>query len=225
MTPVFQEVTQADYESRITRRRWLTDNTFLLDLERPPGFRFRAGQRIQLRFEGETRDYSLIPGDRFDTLTLLIRRIPGGALTTRLGDCPEGTSLHFSGPSGHFVYRPTSRSAVFVATGTGVAPFVAMCREGARGMTLLHGVRRETELYCRSLLQTAAGLYVPCLSGGPAGTSEGIYPGRVTGYLQDRLPPGDYDVYLAGRREMIADAIAVVDERFPSSRVYSEIFF
>lgn len=225
MTPAFQDAAQGGYDSRVTGRRWLTHNTFLLDLERPPGFRFMAGQRIQLLFEGETRDYSLIPGDPPPALTLLIRRIPGGALTNRLGDCPEGTRLHFIGPGGHFIYRRTSRPAVFIATGTGVAPFVAMCREGAQGVILLHGVRQVAELYYRSLLEATAGLYVPCLSGGPGSASEGTYAGRVTGYLQDRLPPGDYDFYLAGRREMIADAIAIVDERFPSSRVYSEIFF
>lgn len=224
MTPVPHDAT-GGYEIRIIRRRWLTEDTFLLDLERPAGFRFVGGQRIQLILEGEARDYSLIPGTAIDTLSLLIRRIPGGVLTRRLSRCPEGTRLRFQGPGGHFIFRKTPRAPVFIATGTGVAPFVAMCRQGVQGMTLLHGVRRTEDLYFRDLLEARADLYVPCLSGGPASASEGVHPGRVTDYLRYRLPSGEYDFYLAGRRGMIADVIAIVDDRFPSSRLYTEIFY
>lgn len=225
MTTPPQGASQRGYASRITRRRWLTGDTFLLDLERPPGFRFTAGQRIQLVMEDHARDYSLIPGEGPDTLTLLIRHVPGGALTSRLSRCPEGAGLHFNGPSGHFIYRRTARPAVFVATGTGIAPFAAMCRAGVRGGTLLHGVRHMADLYFREDLEAAVDRYVPCLSGGGPPVPAGAFGGRVTRYLQKRLPRKDCDVYLAGRREMIAEAIGILDDLFPSSRIYTEIFY
>ena len=34
-----------------------------------------------------------------------------------------------------------------------------------------------------------------------------------------------YDFYLCGREEMIRDVTLLVDEAFPGSRVYAEIFF
>jgi ferredoxin-NADP reductase len=224
-----RERKSGEYETRITGRRWITGDTLLLDIERPPEFQFLAGQRVEITVEGVGRDYSLIPGNSGNTLTLLIRRIPRGALTTLLGDCPVGTRLCLSGPGGHFIYRQADRQAVFIATGTGVAPFAAMCSEGVTGMIFLHGARLAQELYFRETFETAADHYVACVSGlapGPRPPARpGVYPGRVTGYLREQLQPGDYDFYLAGSGEMIADAIEIIDNRFPTSRVYSEIFY
>jgi len=213
------------HTSRILYRQWLTKDTFTLTLERPPAFHFQAGQRICLLTCEKARDYSLIPGDSYDQLTLLIRSVGDGVVSNHLSRCPLGTNLDFSGPSGHFIHRPSSRPVIFVATGTGIAPFVAMCRTGFKGFVLLHGVRHDDELYFQDLMESAALSYVPCLTGGPSSLSSHAFPGRVTDYLRGQFPNGDYDFYLAGRREMIAEVMDIVDHRFPSSRVYSEIFF
>jgi benzoate/toluate 1,2-dioxygenase reductase subunit len=213
------------YTSRVTGRRWLTADTFTLELERPPGFRFTAGQRIQLLLDEKKRDYSLIPGDRPEVMELLIRSMAGGPVSTLLGRCPLQTVLSYGGPGGHFIHHPSPRQAVFIATGTGVAPFAAMSRSGVRGFVLLHGVRHAAELYYRELLESSAAGYIPCLTGRGAPLPPDAFPGRVSRYLQTRLPPEAYDFYLAGRREMIADVMAIVDDCFPSARVYSEIFF
>jgi ferredoxin-NADP reductase len=225
MTPLEAPHGSRAHTSCIIHRQWLTDDTFTLDMERPPGFQFHAGQRIQLITGGKTRDYSLIPGDPPTRLTLLIRSVAGGVISTHLSRCPMGTALDFTGPAGHFIYRPSERPAIFIATGTGVAPFAAMCRTGVTGFVMLHGVADAGDLYFRELLEPAADRYIPCLTVEPPPLPSGAYRGRVTQYLQDQLPAGPYDFYLAGRREMIADVIAIVDHQFPSSRVYSEIFF
>ena len=217
---------QAPYTSRITRRQWLTEEVFTLGLNRPPGFEFTAGQRVRLRLEGEERDYSLIPGPHPDELEFLVRAVAGGIVSSRLSRCPLDTILEFAGPGGHFIYRPSARQAVFIATGTGIAPFAAMCRCGIRGFIMLHGARKAEDLHYRSIVESAAVPYIPCLSGPSAPLPPaGAFAGRVTRYLRTELPPGAYDFYLAGRREMIADAMAIVDTRFPASRVYTEIFF
>jgi benzoate/toluate 1,2-dioxygenase reductase subunit len=115
-----------------------------------------------------------------------------------------------------------------VATGTGIAPFAAMARAGVRGFLLLHGVREPEELYYEALFRGAAARVVPCLtghgSGGPP-RHEQAFPGRVTAYIEAHLPRRPYDFYLCGREEMIRDVTFLVDEGFPGSRVYSEIFF
>lgn len=213
------------HTSRIIHRQWLTDDTFTLDIERPAGFQFHAGQRIRLIAGQKTRDYSLIPGDTTGKLTLLIRSVAGGAVSTHLSRCLIGTTLDFIGPSGHFIYRPSHRPAIFIATGTGVAPFAAMCRDGVRGFVMLHGVSETGDLYFRELVEPAAGHYIPCLTVEPPPPPSGAFKGRVTRYLRAQLPDGQYDFYLAGRREMVAEVIDIIDHRFPSSRVYSEIFF
>lgn len=213
------------HTSRILQRQWLTQDTFTLTLERPPGFHFQAGQRIRLLTAGKNRDYSLIPGATHHHLILLIRSLADGVVSTHLSRCPLGSALDFTGPSGHFIDRPSSRPSIWIATGTGIAPFVAMCRSGRRGFVLLHGVRTVDDLYFREEFEPAAARYIPCLSSETASPPTDAFPGRVTQYVQNQIPEGDYDFYLAGRREMIAEVMDIVDHRFPSSRIYSEIFF
>jgi len=153
--------------------------------------------------------------------------VPGGALTPFLSTLEPGSEIAFSGPRGHFTFRPSDRPAVFVATGTGVAPFAAMVRCGVTGFLLLHGVRAPEDLYYEDLFRAAAGKVVPCLTGQGAGQPPRpeAFPGRVTAYLETNLPRKAYDFYVCGREEMIRDVTLLVDEAFPGSRIYAEIFF
>lgn len=156
---------------------------------------------------------------------LLIKVVSGGALTPVLAEAEVGTSLSFTGPHGYFVWLPSGRPAVFVATGTGVAPFVSMARSGVAGFIMVHGVKRTGELYERSLLRRAAEDYVACISGPSSGAGSDVFQGRVTAYIGRRLHPAAYDFYLCGRGDMIRDVTMIVDERFPGSSVYAETFY
>lgn len=215
----------------IAGRRWLSQDTFELRLNRPPEFSFTPGQFIRFIASGEAgavqeRDYSLISLPSDPEIALLVRDTGTGGFSSFLGAAKPGTSLRFTGPHGYFTYRRTGRPAVFVATGTGLAPFVSMARSGAAGFLLLHGVRAASDLYYESLFRIHPCRYVPCLSGaGAADARPGGFPGRVTAYLEGRIPPGEYDFYLCGRGEMIREATLLIDERFPGSRVYSEMFY
>jgi ferredoxin-NADP reductase len=224
MTAGLQTPTAKVWASRLLARRRLTDGTFELRLQRPPGFDFQPGQHITLRAGRCEREYSLISRPSANDLAILVRLIPAGQLTPFLAQAPTGTELSFTGPEGRFRFHPQPRPAAMVATGTGIAPFVAMIRAGARPAWLLHGVRTAEELYYRDELEAAVDRYIPCLSGATPLPSE-AFSGRVTRFLQTHPALGVCDVYLAGRMAMIHDAIRIVDECFPSARVYTEIFF
>lgn len=215
------------YRTVLQETRRLSSDTFELRLARPEGFDFRAGQHIRLEVQGVERDYSLTSGPEASHLALLIRRVPEGALTPCLASLEPGSEIDFSGPRGHFAFRPSDLPAVFVATGTGIAPFAAMVRSGVRDFLLLHGVRTAEDLYYEDLLRAAAGEVVPCLTrhgDGQLPHAEAFF-GRVTAYLEANLPRKAYDFYLCGREEMIRDVTLLADEAFPGSRVYAEIFF
>jgi NAD(P)H-flavin reductase len=115
-----------------------------------------------------------------------------------------------------------------VATGTGIAPFCSMARSGIFSFTILHGVRSPVDLYYASQLQQSARKYIPCLSDAKKSTGN-AFQGKVTEYLEQHLTPGAYDFYydfyLCGRREMIRDVTLLIDERFPGSLVYTELFY
>ena len=215
---------QQIYTCKLLHRSELSAGTFELALSRPRNFTFEPGQRIRLLDRSGERDYSLANAPQDSSLRLCIRRVPEGRLSTRLHAAAIGSDFRFTGPHGLFVFRPSGRPAVFVATGTGAAPFASMARAGRRGFTLLHGVRSADELLYADLFQTAAGAYVPCISG-ETPTATRMFGGRVTVYVERELPPGAYDFYLCGRREMVRDVTWLLDERYPDSRIYSEIFF
>ena len=217
-------MTEQIYSSPLLERHWLSKKTFEIVLERPEGFNFQPGQRIQIFHEDIERDYSLssAPSDRH--LALCIRNIEGGAMSTVLSSTSVGDKIAFAGPFGYFIFQSDQRKPVFVATGTGIAPFYSMLRAGISNVILLHGVRSPEELYYASEIQKSVKNYVACLSEtGDYHTDH--YPGRVTDYLRKELPQDIYDLYLCGGGEMIRDVILLVDDRFPGSYIYTEPFY
>ena len=224
-----RELSQGDpsqfHEVRLVSRKWISEEIFELAFDRPVGFTFSPGQRIRLVHEKGERDYTPISSPQDTHLILLIKVVEGGALTPVLAEAAVGTSFSFTGPQGYFVWLPSDRPAVFVATGTGVAPFISMARSGVKGFIMVHGVRRRGELHEQSLLRGAAADYVACISGPSSGAGPDLFRGRVTTYLRSRLNPGAYDFYLCGQRDMIRDATLIVDERFAGSSVYAETFY
>src|SRR6266849_4739524 len=86
---------------------------------------------------------------------------PGQFISNYLYHVPPGTKLQSIGPLGRFVIpEPIRYDTVFVATGTGVAPFVAMLGHiWANGLDAGHefhvvfGVRYVHDLIYRSLIE------------------------------------------------------------------------
>jgi ferredoxin-NADP reductase len=198
-----------------------------LDLQRPKGFSFLAGQGIRISINGLERDYSLVCGPDDGSLSICVKVIEEGALSPLLARLKIGTSVSFSGPHGCFTFQSRQHLPVFVATGTGIAPFVAMVRAGIRGFTLLHGASTADRLYYRELTQPNAAKYVGCITreNGICGDESWKYHGRVSDFLRTEFANGVYDFYLCGGREMVRDVLSTVDERFPGSRAFFEIFF
>lgn len=215
------------FKSELIGRRWLSKRTFEIELSRGADFRFRPGQRIRLIYKDRERDYSPASGPDDPIISLCIREVKGGEISPILADCTIGTIFRIQGPFGYFFYRTAARPALFVATGTGIAPFVSMVRSGTVGSPLLHGVQHSRELYYEPILRPLLKEYIPCFSRAPQRECErhGAFQGRVTEYLKHQLPPMVYDFYLCGRSEMIRDVTHLIDDRFPNSRVYTEQFY
>lgn len=222
--PAIRAEAAGPFAVRVLANRRLSANAFELTLAKPPHFSFLAGQRLRLEYAGAQRDYSIVSAPSETVLRLCIRQVAGGRLSERLAHAGGDDPVAVTGPHGYFTFKASARPAVFVATGTGIAPFCAMAGAGVSGFTLLHGVATPADLYYRDFIQPHAAAYVACLSAGrPAEPAH--YPGWVTDYLRNCLPPRACDFYLCGRQDMIRDATLLVDERFQGSLVYTEIFY
>jgi len=210
----------------VLSRVWLNEETFELICTRPRGFQFQAGQYVSLVHQGEAREYTILSPPDAVELRFLIKQVVGGKLSSQLANIDPGSVLGMSKAKGYLTFRPTKRPVFFVATGVGIAPFVAMAASGVRGFTLIHGARIESGLFYRQELTASALRYIPCLSGiNVTGTElPDLYRGYVTEYLKTSLPPGLYDFYLCGSVAMIRDMTHLLDEHHPGVRIFSEAF-
>src|SRR5947207_14964137 len=89
---------------------------------------------------------------------LYVRRVQGGTFTPTLFELPVGHRMRMIGPKGKFTLLPDDdRIHVFISSGTGNAPFIAMMRQllidgRPRRAVLRNGVSYAHELRYRPLL-------------------------------------------------------------------------
>ena len=69
--------------------------------------------------------------------------------------------------------------------------------------------------------------YVPCISNAESVIDplSKLYAGKVTNYLETMISPGEYDFYVCGQRNMIADVTALIDDMFDGSKLFIENFY
>lgn len=214
------------FYAAVVTKKWLSKTAFELTFEKPENFVFLAGQKITVMVGSAQREYTLVSSPEENRLSLCVRHVSGGLVSAKLAELTSGDQLTFSAAYGYFLHRP-GRS-VFVATGTGIAPFVSFCKSGAGNFYLLHGVRDISELYYRQILEKGASHYIPCIPASmniTAARDTQIYSGRVTEYLHQCLPRGDYNFYLCGNGEMVGAALRIIDDNFHSSKIFTETFF
>ena len=82
---------------------------------------------IQVPGTDQTRSFSFSSGPGPDEVGFLVRNTTHGVLTTYLRDRAKvGDKIEFNGPLGSFYLREIKRPALFLAGGTGLAPFLSM---------------------------------------------------------------------------------------------------
>jgi len=198
-------------------------------------FVFQASEVQQLRFKpGQfvsfeqmlggkkiTRAYSIasLPaGNRFE---LCLNLVHEGHFSPHLFAMKPVDSVEMTDPLGFFVVRNPSKDAVFVATGTGIAPFRSMAPDylkhpQAKELTLVFGVRHERTIYYRgefeSLVKQHSNFrFWPTLS-----RPEPSWKGR-TGHVQLHLLEAigerrDLDIYICGLKTMVDDVRAILKQ-------------
>jgi ferredoxin-NADP reductase len=212
------------FVSTLVFRREIAPGILEIGISKPDNFAFVPGQLVRFYLEDTSRDYTIVCHEHNEIIELCVALVDGGRFSHFITTCPIGHLIQFSGPHGRFVYQKSPRQSIFVATGTGVAPFVAFCRSGITGATLLQGVSVPEQLIYKTVLEGCFEKYVPCISQlGSAGNAlKGGYAGRVTDYIKAKIVPGVYDFYVCGQTNMIADVTALIDDMYSDSRLFVE---
>lgn len=177
---------------------------------------FLPGQYVNIDVpgsgHGRSYSFSSAPGER--RVGFLIKKIPGGLMSRWLERAAPGDRISFTGPFGSFYLRDPQRPLLFLAGGTGLAPFLSMLevlhRAGSRQTVhLIYGVTRDLDLVLTGELERYASLLPGFTFATVVADAASTHP--RTGWVTQHMPAevlngGDVDVYLCGPPPMV-DAV------------------
>ena len=209
--------------ARLTKSIELSDQTKHLEFEIPEveSFDFKAGQFVSIReqrADGKwiTRAYSVASAPRRNCFDVCLNRVESGFMSNYLCDIAVGTEVHFHGPHGLFMLREHRQDALFISTGTGVAPFRAMAqwlfadpaRNAGHCFWMVYGTRYPKDIYYREEFERMAAEhpnfhYVVTLS-----RAQEEWKG-YRGYVQERVREivgkrTDMQAYICGLNDMVS---------------------
>ncbi len=212
----------AEFKCIVQSFRMLTPTVFELTFETETPLQFAAGQFISVVVPGAgpngrdlRRAYSIASAPEIRPVELCIKLVEEGPGSQYLAALKlPGSTFRGFAPYGDFVYKhKLGRHALFIATGTGIAPFRAMVLSKAfqaappASSTCLLGVRSENELlYHDEMSQVPDLRWIPMVS--QPGEQWNGFKGRVTHYLQSlgpEFPWRETEYYLCGNGAMIKE--------------------
>ncbi|MFC7411852.1 FAD-binding oxidoreductase [Hydrogenophaga atypica] len=192
--------------------RQVADEIVQLEVAIEESLVFEPGQYVRIQPQGTefSRSYSMANPPGSNHLEFFIRLVPGGAFSGWLAQAKAGDKVELSTPHGTFFLREESRPRLFVAGGSGIAPFLSMLRgmgEAARALptTVLIGARTPEHLFAQDEL-LAMREKMPLLDVRLA-IERGAGPDTHTGYPTDLIAGLGLDpstrVYLCGPPPMV----------------------
>lgn len=212
------------HKTKVHSLRNIADGVFIISFLR--NFKFTAGQvvAIDLVVNGQPRLYSIASGENEEYVDILFDEKPDGNLTPFLSKLNSGDTIYVSEPFGTFT--SAGGKAFWIASGTGVAPFVSMARSGlAVDKTLVHGGRLDENFYFSEVLtDLMTDGYVRCCS---QQQDTQNYNGRLTVWLLDNQNlPTNCQYYLCGSPEMVVQVRDILIEKgIPFHNIVSETYF
>ncbi len=205
--------------------RDISPTTYVLRLERN-GFEFKPGQCVNLGIPGTgvNREYSTYSGAGSEFLEFLIKEVPGGTVSTKLRAATPGAEVDLHGPYGSFVLDPAriiDSQFVFIASGTGIAPFHSFVTSYPElDCQIIHGIRQVAER-C-DIEDFDSRRVVTCVSREPLEGKQG----RVTDYLKEASLNTESIYYLCGNQAMIYDVYDLLRQGGVSGdKIFTEAFF
>jgi benzoate/toluate 1,2-dioxygenase reductase component len=187
-----------------------------LDVDAAAAPAFLPGQyaNIDVPGSGQNRSYSFSSAPGEQRLGFLIKKIPDGVMSGWLANAKPGDRLDLTGPLGSFYLREVKRPLLFLAGGTGLAPFLSMLEGLARAgsdetIHMIYGVTRDLDLVLVDEIEayTARLPHFSFTTVVAEEASHHPHKGWVTQHMPAGvLHGGDVDLYLCGPPPMV-DAV------------------
>ena len=209
---------------------------FSVKAEQGQSLSYLPGQYVNVSVPGttQTRSYSFSSMVKDGVTEFLVRNIPGGLMSSYLASVAKpGDALTLTGPIGSFYLRTVSRPLLFLAGGTGLAPFLAMLEHleanpPSHPVHMIYGVTNDADLVEVTKLQAFASS-IPSFTFTTVVANEASQHERK-GYVTHHMPEsalfdGQVDVYLCGPPPMV-DAVRAhfADRKMTPVNFYFEKF-
>jgi ferredoxin--NADP+ reductase/benzoate/toluate 1,2-dioxygenase reductase subunit len=211
---------------RVISVRELTPTTYVIRFDRNK-IPFRAGQHILLgkKDDVQAREYSIYSSEQDEYFEVLIKEVKDGIVSKQLKRLKPGDPVNFENPVGYFILKDediSNRKFLFIASGTGIAPFHSFVRSyPGLDYYLLHGIRYTNEAYDKHHYDKNR--LVLCTSR----DEKGDFRGRVTDYLMTHsIADTNTLCYFCGNCEMIHEAYDILlKQGVPSENLFAEVYF
>jgi len=209
---------------KVKEIHWYSSRIFEVRLERG-SLPFRSGDcSLLIEKDGITaRPYSISSAPEQNYLGFLVSLVPGGLLSTYLSSLKKGDELGLSPFFGWF-YPGEKNKEVFLATGTGISPFLSLARSPSRKPPLacFYGAPKLEDAAGWKELQAFCPLHLAL--------SRERNPSHFSGRITDLLPQvplaKDIDYYLCGHQPMIDEARTfLLNQGVLSKQIHFEVFF
>ncbi len=216
-----------------------------IQLAEPDRIEFVPGQYIQLvapayedNPEPVYRAYSMSnPSSDDGAVELIIRLVPGGICTTWVFTMlKQGDEVEFNGPYGDFRLSESDAEMIWIAGGSGMAPFWSIARHMVendirRKCTYFFGALTTKDLFLvdefREIEKQLPDFrFIPALSNPDQGDAWTGERGLITEVTDKHIQAGtDAEAYLCGSGGMIEAACTVLDaKRIPEERRFYDSF-
>jgi ferredoxin--NADP+ reductase len=221
---------------KIVKRHVWSEGLFTISVSAPGVAPFESGQFLQVGLNLPEkhlhRPYS-VASPHGDILDFFIVRVDGGELTPRLWNLGEGDTVDISAKAtGGFTlsHTPDAHCIWLIATGTGLAPYIAMLRDTTiwqryPRIVLVHGVRHCTDLAYHDELHRYRDRYPQqfrFISAVSRDAGKGCLNGRITTALENgsleqvaeaRIAPEESAIMMCGNPDMLNDLEAIFQRR------------
>jgi ferredoxin-NADP reductase len=203
--------------------------TFELRRTRPGRFAFLAGQHVTVAVlvDGQRleRCYTLSsPPTRPDRVSITVKRVPGGPVSTWLHDrFRVGDRLHAAGPLGGFTLEEhPARRHLFLSAGSGITPLMSMTRTlrdlgESHDIAFVHSARTPADIVFRAELEAMASDDLRVTTVCETDAADPVWHGergRLTLPMLTRVVPdlGEREVFFCGPAGYLASVRSILAE-------------
>lgn len=218
----------------LIKKIYINENLFKVYFDKKD-LKFTPGQHFSLSIPGMSvnREYSSYSSMNESEIGFLIRRVEGGIMTNILDKLSLGSKINIYGPYGSFVLNDETKQLnkiIFIATGTGIAPFVSIVNSyNLKNYQLYLGVRLKKDIPDYDLFDEEKCFYSISRESN-IGKSNNFFKGRINDQIKKIDMIDNYKSFkymICGNSSMISDVydILVNEKKINPNNINMESFF